>query len=574
MTRKTVNNIVAIDDFGRTIGPINGVKKDKYVGLFYFAWHGQFGTQRKVYDVTKIMRDHPDQLFTTDENSPIAPLYNNYYFNEPLYGYYNAADPYVIRKHIELFIASDVDFIAYDFTNSKIFWQPLYTMLELLDEYYQKGWSVPKVTFFTKRKCDILISDLYKNIYIKNLYPHLWFTGSGTKPYIIAVKEDVPEDIRDFFNIRYPQWPEEEFRPDGFPYVEKVRPQRLYTNLVNVSVAQHTGGAFSWSLEGPHGIKRISWGRGYTVKRPENGNIEAIARGDNFQEQWDHAISIDPEIVFVTGWNEWIAGKWYKPHLQDYGNIPYWVDSFNTEFSRDIEMTKSKGYVINEEGKHVEEGYGDNFYIQLIQNVRKYKGIWEGITHAEPKKIDINDVHSWDDVKNIYLNLSTRKVERDYTDFTCINNYRLPKPRNFVTEIRVSDDEESIYFFIKTDEDMVLKRHEKSNLVNLFLGFDIKDKNSFYSYKYVVNRYPGDSTTSIEKYENGFVKVGDAEYRVDGNIMQIKMPKALFGIKDEFDMHFKVADSVENEDDILDYYVSGDSVPMGRLSFLYSRIKQ
>lgn len=165
-------------------------------------------------------------------------------------------------------------------------------------------------------------------------------------------------------------------------------------------------------------------------------------------------------------------------------------------------------------------------------------------------------------------------MERDYTDFTCINNYRLPKPRNFVTEIRVSDDEESIYFFIKTDEDMVLKRHEKSNLVNLFLGFDIKDKNSFYSYKYVVNRYPGDSTTSIEKYENGFVKVGDAEYRVDGNIMQIKMPKALFGIKDEFDMHFKVADSVENEGDILDYYVSGDSVPMGRLSFLYSRIKQ
>lgn len=561
MTRKTVNNIVAIDDFGRTIGPINGVKKDKYVGLFYFAWHGQFGTQRKVYDVTKIMRDHPDQLFTTDENSPIAPLYNNYYFNEPLYGYYNAADPYVIRKHIELFIASDVDFIAYDFTNSKIFWQPLYTMLELLDEYYQKGWSVPKVTFFTKRKCDILISDLYKNIYIKNLYPHLWFTGSGTKPYIIAVKEDVPEDIRDFFNIRYPQWPEEEFRPDGFPYVEKVRPQRLYTNLVNVSVAQHTGGAFSWSLEGPHGIKRISWGRGYTVKRPENGNIEAIARGDNFQEQWDHAISIDPEIVFVTGWNEWIAGKWYKPHLQAYGNIPYWVDSFNTEFSRDIEMTRARGYVKNEQGKFVEEGYGDNFYLQLIQNVRKYKGIHEGIIHASSN------------VENVYLNVSTKKIERNFSDFTGVNHYKLSKPKNHITEIRVTDDKENIYFYIKTEKDTVLIKHEKSNLMNLYFGFDIREKDSFHSYKYVANRYVGDKTTSIEKYENGFVKYSEAEYRLDKNIMQIKLPKNLFDVEADFDMHFKVADSVEKEDDILDYYVSGDSVPMGRLSYLYSRKK-
>ena len=31
--------------------------------------------------------------------------------------------------------------------------------------------------------------------------------------------------------------------------------------------------------------------------------------GINFQEQWDYALSVDPEIIFVTGWNEWIMGR-------------------------------------------------------------------------------------------------------------------------------------------------------------------------------------------------------------------------------------------------------------------------
>ena len=113
-----------------------------------------------------------------------------------------------------------------------------------------------------------------------------------------------------------------------------------------------------------------------------------------------------------------------------------------------------------------------------------------------------------------------------------------------------------------------------TNLMNLYFGFDMKEKDSFHSYKYVANRYVGDKTTSIEKYENGFVKYSEAEYRLDKNIMQIKLPKNLFDVEADFDMHFKVADSVEKEDDILDYYVSGDSVPLGRLSYLYSRKKQ
>ena len=62
-----------------------------------------------------------------------------------------------------------------------------------------------------------------------------------------------------------------------------------------------------------------------------------------------------PPFVMVTGWNEWIAGRFGKP-----GGPPEFVDQFDQEFSRDIEPMQG--------------GHGDNYYWQLISNVRRYKG--------------------------------------------------------------------------------------------------------------------------------------------------------------------------------------------------------
>lgn len=56
-TGANTGKIVATDTFGRKVKTVSGYKKDKYVGLFYFTWHGFSGTN-KVFDVTKIMRDN------------------------------------------------------------------------------------------------------------------------------------------------------------------------------------------------------------------------------------------------------------------------------------------------------------------------------------------------------------------------------------------------------------------------------------------------------------------------------------------------------------------------------------
>lgn len=62
---------------------------------------------------------------------------------------------------------------------------------------------------------------------------------------------------------------------------------------------------------------------------------------------------------------------------------------------------------------------------------------------------------------------------------------------------------------------------------------------------------------------------GGCTVEIDKNVMYITLDRALIGLSGEFSVYFKVADGIESPEDIMDYYVSGQSVPMGRFSFWY-----
>src|SRR3546814_17661199 len=70
---------------------------------------------------------------------------------------------------------------------------------------------------------------------------------------------------------------------------------------------------------------------------------------------WDAVFASKKKVnnVLVTSFNEWMAIK----YANDSGEV-YFVDVYNHEFSRDIEMMKG--------------GYHDNFYMQLVQYVRRF----------------------------------------------------------------------------------------------------------------------------------------------------------------------------------------------------------
>ena len=121
-------------------------------------------------------------------------------------------------------------------------------------------------------------------------------------------------------------------------------------------------------------------------------------QGLHFAEQWKRALEVDPEFVFVTGWNEWTAGavecddpsyealqaKWsFFPGAKlgkaakplKVGDI-YFIDQYNQEFSRDIEPMRG--------------GHTDNYYYQLVDGIRRYKGARPLPPTSAPKTIDLH----------------------------------------------------------------------------------------------------------------------------------------------------------------------------------------
>lgn len=397
---RTLNRLYAMDDFGREIEYIDGFRKDRYVGLFFFLWHGQHKEQMPgIYNISELLEKDRESLLDVGEN-PVSPVGAFHHWGKPLYGYYNSEDPWVIRKHMELLCLAGVDFLTFDCTNAREYWEVLEVMLPLMQEMYDQGWNVPKFMFYLNTECDAAIERLYygtgeggplqsKGIYKSGQYRNLWFMPDGKRPKIVAVTKEGNtssgtdehrvrnQEILSFFDFWESQWPNNTFYSDGFPWIEWTRPQPVHTDAINVSIAQHNLCPFSevlFSDEAREGM----WGRGYTAAHGADHSEKAIFRGANFEEEWQVAIEKDVKYTLVTGWNEWAAIKFVDP----YRNCIFLVDSLNLEFSRDIEM--------------MEGGYEDNPYLQFVRNLRKLKGIPGELTPSPMCSIDwAGDLADW-----------------------------------------------------------------------------------------------------------------------------------------------------------------------------------
>jgi hypothetical protein len=114
---------VATDGLGRVLpgskecGP---VKKDKWVGIFYWTWHTPRGGPN---DNTKILAATEGGVVHWPANSEA------YHWGEPELGYYQMTDPFVIRKHANLLVDAGVDVVVFDTTNPPFTWKEQYEAL-------------------------------------------------------------------------------------------------------------------------------------------------------------------------------------------------------------------------------------------------------------------------------------------------------------------------------------------------------------------------------------------------------------------------------------------------------------
>ena len=139
---QTINSLTATDALGRTVPSVSGTDNERYVGLFYFLWNGQERTkQTNIYDATKLMEELGDEFWDGTEILS-SPPNQFHYWGEPLFGYYNAQDPYVLRRHMEMITMAGIDFLVFDATNQFTYDQVWQVLFPIMEEFAAQGFDV------------------------------------------------------------------------------------------------------------------------------------------------------------------------------------------------------------------------------------------------------------------------------------------------------------------------------------------------------------------------------------------------------------------------------------------------
>jgi hypothetical protein len=560
-------SLSATDALGRSFTAASAKQQNiKYVGLFYSLWLGQHKSgQRGIYDIQKLLDNKPGILYD-EKGNPESPVGEFHFWGEPLYGYYSMSDPWVVTRHVELLTNAGVDYLCIDATNRVVYTESIKNLFAILLRVMDQGFKVPKIVFYTNSFSGATVDDLYNQFYKSGEYERLWFRPAG-KPMIIGITENnnkasdmtkyheftdfVKPAMKEYFDVRESQWPNGDYNRFAIPWMSWQYPQWNHNGTVAVPVAQHSHSAIAASFMHPESS------RGYNnaTKQVEKD----WTAGRSFETMWSAVFESKDSInnVLVTSFNEWMAIKYADTNEK--GKVLF-VDVYNHEFSRDIEMMKG--------------GYNDNFYLQLVRNIRKFKLSGNKDQHASTKTINIRKATeaTWQQVQTTYVDVAGDALPRNFSNAAGTGFYKDSSNRNDITEIKVVHDKKNVYFMIKTVADITAHNGTDLNWMNILIGNGTKDE-SFAGYQYIINRKPSaNGNTSLEQSVGGYKwKLADqVKYSVKGNLMQIAIPLSALGLnKDNCSFQFKISDNVTQYSDIMDYYISGDSAPIGRLSFSY-----
>ena len=589
---------VAVDGLGRMVS--NNIivnPKKRYVGMFYWTWHMD-NNSTYSYNVNNIMKNNPTRSHDTawwDTNYNVK----SYWWNEPIYGYYLESDDYVLRKQAELLADAGIDFIVFDCTNGSNTTKAAYeNLLKVWKIAKNDGINVPKIAFmlpFTySSESYISFMNIYNNLYSKSSsnyqkYSDLLFIYNK-KPLIILDTKGAPKDMLNLLqefevreaNITYfdsgpkegnakwdwlsvypqayylkPNGTAEEISVGVSQNADYVRNKLTAMNGNNVMGRSYAYNDYSYSYTYRNSLIKVS----NIIEGANAKSYNTSLYGRNFQQQWDYALSVDPEVVFVTGWNEWIMGRFKNWE----GVTNAFPDEYNDEYSRDIEPSKGD--------------LKDYYYYQLVSNVRKYKGANSITKQLNPITIDINKISDWNNNNIIEYNHYTGGNNRDSLGFG-ENYYKNDTFRNDIKKAKVAYDSQNIYFYVETVNK--LTSYTDNNWMRLLIdtkdSINSREDDNWEEFEYIVNRNNiKEDKMILEKSIGGwnFKKIGEVRYTINDNVLQVEIPRGYLEMtNDNILFNFKWCDNNLTNGDIMTIYTDGDSAPGGRFAFQFSGISK
>ena len=529
-------------------------RPDRFAGIFYFLWLGQHERGREGPSVvTDILKQFPGALASAS-SPPWGPPGSPYFWGEPLFGFYLPDDPWVLRRHAWLLADAGIDTLIFDTTNRITYRDVYFRLCEVFRQIRREGGRTPQFAFMVNTQAGATAQEIYEDLYQPGLYEELWFRWQD-RPLMIADPEKVGPEVRAFFTLRRAHWPFTQVNTQNAWHWEAAYPQVYgFTDdsnrpeQVNVSIAQNLRVADAKVTDMSSGEAR---GRSF-----HNGAADtspgAVNYGYNAAEQWERALSLAPPFVMVTGWNEWIAGRYSRP-----GKPVVFVDQFDEEHSRDIEMMKG--------------GHLDHYYYQLAANVRRYKGVPEIRPASSPKTIPLEDgFFAWRDVRPEYRDHIGETTPRDF-DGVGKRHYADRSGLNDLDVMKVARDRTHIYFYARTREAVA---QPGAGRMMLLIDTSATGTQGWEGYTFAVNRAAAGSGTAVLERSGGgwkWERAADVPMRVRGNELYLAIPRTALALPDgDFTLDFKWADGLPQPGDPMDFYLGGDVAPEGRFRYRFA----
>lgn len=553
---------VAVDDLGRWVATgddegVHDIEEDKHVLMFYYTWHSGLQGPYNIRKITDKAKETGRYIW--------GGQHAFHYWDEPYFGYFRSDDPWVIRKDIQMLCDAGVDGVFFDAGNGYLYHDAYEVFFEENLKRKEEGQSYLKATWMICAGGPLgtvgnVLNKLYDIYYTNEEYQDALYYVDG-KPLILCPDSAMTSEYYDFFTQRYCwAW---KTGANRWPWLDETGtggwgPGSTADKLEMMSVAA-----------AGHPTQNIgkSYSKGYGQPIDAEFRTE---EGIRFGEQWVQAIEADPQFVLVTQWNEWIAQRFISEGAEMQGNHyakkgdSYFVDLLSAEYSRDIAPMK------NYDGK----GYGDNYYYQLANYVRLFKGAREIPTYKEYTTVDINNFATINQSEAIFYDDLYDTMHRDHPTSvgSSKKTYVEESGRNDFEEVRVSSDENNIYFYIKTVEDITAP--EGTNWMNILINSDADYDTGWHGYDYVVNRAVNGEMTSIDSYgadgTYAFTSAGVGQIKYSGKEMVVSVPKSIIGVSsDKFTIDFKIADNIPEEDYIMYFIDKGDVAPNNRFNYRY-----
>lgn len=592
---------VFTDALGRvslTNAEVGDPREDRTLAMFYWIWHATFAGLRTPFNVQEFIDSQtaagiPLEDYLYDFNYAGWPSATGaqYFWDEPIYGYYRSDDTWVQRKQAELLSAAGVDVVFSDNSNATLVWADAYPSLyETWFAAQQDGLNIPKISylmpFWAGSDTQYQLNYYYTNIFHDGKYRSLWYYLDG-KPMLMAHPTSLSDSvidsqIKEFFTYRPGQPSYFSRREQGtwgwlstYPQALHYHPDsRSVLEQISVGVAQNANYVTN-ELAAMSGGPIM--GRSYTKDKSHLGEANSSLWGYNFAEQFEYALEKDPKVIFVTGWNEWVASRYESwPDGGHSAVTNAFPDQFNDEYSRDLEPSRG--------------ALGDNYYYQFVNFARRYKGARAIPTPSLKASIDMSVVgneEQWQAVEPYYAASIGNTGDRD-SDGYLGTHYSDYSGRNDIIGAQLARDDDYLYFHVECAQDIT--PYTDNLWMNLYIDTD-GENNGWNSFNYVVNKSAASARTVVlekftgEGYES--VKVADCDYTQDGRYMTIKIAKSDLGLSGySFTVNFAWTDNVHDVDDtgvtvedgviyttfsgdILDFYTSGDVAPGGRFKFSY-----